>query len=114
MISAVLFSQCHRRHKQQDSQQGNSLTVQLNSIRTKDLVRLASGSQRQDYPCPGYRRAKFPQQAESLIIVPQESKAKYQVEEQGDNLVITTSAMRAVLNEATGHIAFYDLKAMCS
>ena len=47
---------------------------------------------------------------QSLIIVPQNSKAQYQVEEQGDDLIITTAAMRAVLNEATGQITFYDLK----
>lgn len=46
----------------------------------------------------------------SLIIVPQTSKATYKVDEQGDNLIITTAAMRAVLNEGTGHITFYDLK----
>ena len=47
---------------------------------------------------------------QSLIIVPQNSKAKYKVEEQGDDLIITTAAMRAVLNEVTGQITFYDLK----
>ena len=47
---------------------------------------------------------------QSLIIVPQNSKAQYKVEEQGDDLIITTTAMRAVLNEATGQITFYDLK----
>ena len=47
---------------------------------------------------------------QSLIIVPQDSKAQYKVEEQGDDLIITTAAMRAVLNEATGQITFYDLK----
>ena len=47
---------------------------------------------------------------QSLIIVSQNSKANYKVEEQGDNLIITTAAMRAVMNEATGQITFYDLK----
>ncbi len=47
---------------------------------------------------------------QSLIIVPQNSKAQYKVEEQGDDLIITTAAMRAVLNGATGQITFYDLK----
>ena len=47
---------------------------------------------------------------QSLIIVPQNSKANYKVEEQGDKLIITTASMRAVLNEATGQITFYDLK----
>ena len=46
----------------------------------------------------------------SLIIVPQKAEVQYKVEEQGGNLVITTAAMRAVLNETTGHISFYDLK----
>ena len=47
---------------------------------------------------------------QSLIIVPQKGKANYKVEEQGDELIITTAAMRAVLNEVTGQITFYDLK----
>ena len=47
---------------------------------------------------------------QSLIIVPQKGKANYKVEEQGDDLIITTAAMRAVLNEVTGQITFYDLK----
>lgn len=47
---------------------------------------------------------------QSLIIVPQNSKAKYKVEEQGDDLIITTAAMRAVLDAVTGQITFYDLK----
>ena len=47
---------------------------------------------------------------QSLIIVPQTGKTNYKVEEQGDHLIITTAAMRAVLNEATGQITFYDLK----
>ena len=47
---------------------------------------------------------------QSLIIVPQKGKANYKVEEQGDELIITTAAMRAVLNEATGQITFYDMK----
>ena len=45
----------------------------------------------------------------SLIIVPQTGQPSFQVEEQGDNLVVTTAAMRTVLNESTGRICFYDL-----
>ena len=45
----------------------------------------------------------------SLIVVPQKAQSSFKVEEQGDNLVVTTSAMRAVLNESTGRICFYDL-----
>ncbi len=45
---------------------------------------------------------------QSLIIVPQASYSNYKVEEQSPYLVVTTASMRAVLNENTGHIAFYD------
>ena len=47
---------------------------------------------------------------QSLIIVPQSAKPNYKVEEQGTNLVVTTAQMKAVLNEQTGHITFYDLQ----
>lgn len=46
---------------------------------------------------------------QSLVIVPQTATPSFKVDEQGSNLVVTTAAMRAVLNEETGHIAFYDL-----
>ena len=45
----------------------------------------------------------------SLIVVPQNNQTSFKVDEQGDNLVVTTAAMRAVLNESTGRICFYDL-----
>ena len=110
MISAVLFLSVTGAQAAGFSQQGNSLTVQLKQHQNQgpSQIRLQVVSDKiirvQATAEQSFRNKQ------SLIIVPQESKAKYQVEEQGDNVVITTSAMRAVLNEATGHIAFYDLK----
>ncbi len=110
MISAVLFLSATGAQAAGFSQQGDSLTVQLKQHQNQgpSQIRLQVVSDKiirvQATAEQSFRNKQ------SLIIVPQESKAKYQVEEQGDTLVITTSAMRAVLNEATGHIAFYDLK----
>ena len=110
MISVVLFLSATGAQAAGFLQQGNSLTVQLKQHQDQgpSQIRLQVVSDKiirvQATAEQSFRNKQ------SLIIVPQESKAKYQVEEQGDNLVITTSAMRAVLNEATGHIAFYDLK----
>lgn len=91
-------------------QNGNYLTVQLKQHQNygPSQIRLQVVSDRiirvQATAEQGFRNKQ------SLIIVPQNSKAKYKVEEQGDDLIITTAAMRAVLNEATGQITFYDLK----
>ena len=110
MISVVLFLSATGAQAAGFSQQGNSLTVQLKQHQDQgpSQIRLQVVSDKiirvQATAEQSFRNKQ------SLIIVPQNSKANYKVEEQGDNLVITTSAMRAVLNEATGHIAFYDLK----
>ena len=110
MISAVLFLSATGAQAAGFSQQGNSLTVQLKQHQNQgpSQIRLQIVSDKiirvQATAEQSFRNKQ------SLIIVPQNSKANYKVEEQRDNLVITTSAMRAVLNEATGHIAFYDLK----
>ncbi len=91
-------------------QKGNYLTVQLKQHQNygPSQIRLQVVNDRiirvQATAEQGFR-SKL-----SLIIVPQNSKAQYKVEEQGDDLIITTAAMRAVLNEATGQITFYDLK----
>ena len=91
-------------------QNGNYLTVQLKQHQNygPSQIRLQVVNDRiirvQATAEQGFRNKQ------SLIIVPQNSKAKYKVEEQGDDLIITTAAMRAVLNEATGQITFYDLK----
>ena len=91
-------------------QNGNYLTVQLKQHQNygPSQIRLQVVSDRiirvQATAEQSFRNKQ------SLIIVPQEGKANYKVEEQGDDLIITTAAMRAVLNEATGQITFYDLK----
>ena len=91
-------------------QNGNYLTVQLKQHQNygPSQIRLQVVGDRiirvQATAEQGFRSKQ------SLIIVPQNSKAQYKVEEQGDDLIITTAAMRAVLNEATGQITFYDLK----
>ena len=91
-------------------QNGNYLTVQLKQHQNygPSQIRLQVVSDRiirvQATAEQGFRSKQ------SLIIVPQNSKAQYKVEEQGDDLIITTAAMRAVLNEATGQITFYDHK----
>ena len=91
-------------------QNGNYLTVQLKQHQNygPSQIRLQVVNDRiirvQATAEQGFRSKQ------SLIIVPQSSKAQYKVEEQGDDLIITTAAMRAVLNEATGQITFYDLK----
>lgn len=91
-------------------QNGNYLTVQLKQHQNygPSQIRLQVVSDRiirvQATAEQSFRNKQ------SLIIVPQKGVANYKVEEQGDDLIITTAAMRAVLNEATGQITFYDLK----
>ena len=91
-------------------QKGNYLTVQLKQHQNygPSQIRLQVVSDR-IIRVQATAEQNF-RSKQSLIIVPQNSKAKYKVEEQGDDLIITTAAMRAVLNEATGQITFYDLK----
>ena len=110
LVSAVLFLSASGLQAAGFTQNGNFLTVQLkqhqnfgpNQIRLQvvndQIIRVQATAEQ------SFRNKQ------SLIIVPQNGKANYKVEEQGDDLIITTSAMRAILNEATGHIAFYDLK----
>lgn len=91
-------------------QKGNYLTVQLKQHQNygPSQIRLQVVSDR-IIRVQATAEQSF-RSKQSLIIVPQNSKAQYKVEEQGDDLIITTAAMRAVLNEATGQITFYDLK----
>ena len=91
-------------------QKGNYLTVQLKQHQNygPSQIRLQVVSDR-IIRVQATAEQSF-RSKQSLIIVPQNSRAKYKVEEQGDDLIITTAAMRAVLNEATGQITFYDLK----
>ena len=110
LISAVLLMSATGMQAAGFNQNGNYLTVQLKQHQNfgPSQIRLQVVSDKiirvQATAEQSFRNKQ------SLIIVPQNSKAKYNVEEQGDNLIITTAAMRAVMNEATGQITFYDLK----
>ena len=109
-ISAVLLMSATGLQAAGFVQKGNYLTVQLKQHQNfgPSLVRLQVVND-QIIRVQATAEQSF-RNKQSLIIVPQEGKANYKVEEQGDRLVITTAAMRAVLNEATGQITFYDLK----
>ena len=110
LISAVLLMSATGMQAAGFNQNGNYLTVQLKQHQNfgPSQIRLQVVSDKiirvQATAEQSFRNKQ------SLIIVPQNSKAKYKVEEQGDNLIITTAAMRAVMNETTGQITFYDLK----
>ena len=110
LISAALVMSASSMYAAGYSQNGNVITVQLKQHQDNgpSQIRLQVVSDKiirvQATAEQSFRNKK------SLIIVPQTSTATYNVEEQGENLVVTTPAMRAVLNEATGHITFYDLK----
>lgn len=109
-VSAVLFLSTTGAQAAGFVQKGNYLTVQLKQHQNygPSQIRLQVVSDR-IIRVQATAEQSF-RSKQSLIIVPQNSKAKYKVEEQGDDLIITTAAMRAVLNEATGQITFYDLK----
>ncbi len=109
-ISAVLLMSATGLQAAGFVQKGNYLTVQLKQHQNfgPSQVRLQVVND-QIIRVQATAEQSF-RNKQSLIIVPQEGKANYKVEEQGDRLVITTAAMRAVLNEATGQITFYDLK----
>ena len=110
LISAVLLMSATGMQAAGFIQKGNYLTVQLKQHQNfgPSQIRLQVVSDKiirvQATAEQGFR------DKQSLIIVPQKGKANYKVEEQGEQLIITTAAMRAVLNEATGQITFYDLK----
>ena len=110
LISAVLLMSASGLQAVGFIQKGNYLTVQLKQHQNfgPSQIRLQVVSDKiirvQATAEQGFR------DKQSLIIVPQNGKANYKVEEQGEKLIITTAAMRAVLNEATGQITFYDLK----
>ena len=110
LISAALMMGANSMYAAGYLQNGNFLTVQLKQHQNfgPSQIRLQVVSDKiirvQATAEQSFRNKT------SLIILPQSTNMKYQVEEQGDNLVITTAAMRAVLNEATGHISFFDLK----
>ena len=110
LISAVLLMSASGLQAAGFIQKGNYLTVQLKQHQNfgPSQIRLQVVSDKiirvQATAEQGFR------DKQSLIIVSQNGKANYKVEEQGEKLIITTAAMRAVLNEATGQITFYDQK----
>ena len=110
LISAVLLMSATGLQAAGFIQKGNYLTVQLKEHQNygPSQIRLQVVND-QIIRVQATAEQSF-RNKQSLIIVPQSSKANYKVEEQGDKLIITTAAMRAVLNEATGQITFYDLK----
>lgn len=109
LISAALVMGTNSLYAAGYNQNGNFLTVQLKQqVNGPSLIRLQVVSDK-IIRVQATAEQSFRDKT-SLIIVPQTGKVNYKVEEQGSELVITTAAMRAVLNEETGHIAFYDLK----
>ncbi len=109
LISAALIMGANSLYAAGYNQNGNFLTIQLKQHQNfgPSQVRLQVVSDK-IIRVQATAEQAFKNKT-SLIIVPQNTKVNYKVEEQGGNLVITTTAMRAVLNEETGHIVFYDL-----
>lgn len=54
--------------------------------------------------------SSFPQKRKSLMIVPQENKADYDVEETTNEVIVKTSSLRATVDKRSGRVVFYDLK----
>ncbi len=50
----------------------------------------------------------FPDKPKSLIIVPQTFRPHYTVSQSGDEVTLTAPEVKAVVNERTGHVAFFD------
>jgi len=47
---------------------------------------------------------------QSLIIVPQNAKSNFKVTENGGNVIVATSDIKAFVDENTGRVTFKDLK----
>ncbi len=50
----------------------------------------------------------FPDKQKSLMIVPQTQKATYNVSQEGNTVTVSARNVKAVVDAATGHVAFYD------
>ncbi len=50
----------------------------------------------------------FPDKQKSLMIVPQTQNATYNVSQEGNTITISARNVKAVVDAATGHVAFYD------
>ena len=74
-----------------DAAQGEAKVVRLQVVGDK-IIRVRATPEEQ-----------FPSKT-SLMIVPQHSKAKYSVSEADGNVIVKTSAVKAMVNTATGRI----------
>ncbi len=52
--------------------------------------------------------AAFPDKQKSLMIVPQTQNAAYNVSQEGNTVTVSARNVKAVVDAATGHVAFYD------
>lgn len=52
--------------------------------------------------------AAFPDKQKSLMIVPQTQNATYNVSQEGNTVTVSARNVKAVVDAATGHVAFYD------
>jgi alpha-D-xyloside xylohydrolase len=108
LLSAVLCMGVLNSHAQNYSQDGNVITVKVKQP-TADgpqLVRLQVMNNK-IIRVEATHEAAFPQK-QSLIIVPQVSFNQFNVAEEGQDIVVKTADVKAVVDEATGHVAFYD------
>ena len=87
---------------------GNSLTIrpdggQARVIRLEiindQIIRLRATSKEQ-----------LPDKPASLMIVPQTSKAKGTIADEGETMVVKTARVKAVVEKTTGSLTFYDAK----
>ncbi|MBQ2131713.1 MAG: DUF4968 domain-containing protein, partial [Prevotella sp.] len=87
---------------------GNAVTIHLTNPDAKSakLVRLEVVSDK-IIRVRATPEEQFPTKT-SLMIVPQHSKAKYNVTETDGNVIVKTSAVQAIVNSSTGHISFLD------
>ncbi|MBQ1587823.1 MAG: DUF4968 domain-containing protein, partial [Prevotella sp.] len=87
---------------------GNAVTIHLTNpdVKSAKLVRLEVVSDK-IIRVRATPEEQFPTKT-SLMIVPQHSKAKYNVTETDGNVIVKTSAVQAIVNSSTGHIAFLD------
>ncbi len=90
------------------TQSGNFITVQVKkqSAQGARLVRLQVVGDK-IIRVEATREGSFPDK-QSLIIVKQTAQPKYNVSDQGENLVVATSKLKAVVNENSGQVTFYD------
>ena len=55
-------------------------------------------------------KEQLPDKPASLMIVPQTSKAKGTIADEGETMVVKTARVKAVVEKTTGSLTFYDAK----